>query len=549
MTQVYRQIRDIDKQLTKTILNISKGDGSTSTDAKLLPYLEAGFTVQKLTEIDETYKVIWPWNLQYHELRLSVNKRIQNFPILIVFPWTTEQVSEWVKLCTEHKLTLSVRSGGSNSEGLSSSKQVILDLRELTTENDDSMIYSSKTTHVDICAGVKLKAVYKSLAEDKQRTIIDSCNLDGCIGVKAGGIGYLVRRYGFACDNLVDAEIVLSDGKVMMTSQDPDLLKAIKGAGGGNFGIITKYRLKTYDLPQVISFSYSFLISELEDVMRKWQWYIGIVSKISGLVTHCIAGEETFIVNGIFIPTMSGDSAMNEFKTIISGFLETLKKSSIRPIDEEINPCSYYDFLKGAYEDRKPLPFFQSKSRYIKAPGLGMEGWQTILNLLTESFRIDRTKAMLVLNIDSLPPTSSIIKDEAVETKDDSVIAWRQQSMMILKATAMWKYQEDEKDICAKLETFMNAVHKLENVCGSDPSVADLSLGDHMEAYYGSHTEFLRNLKEKYDPTHLFSSPLSIAPPLRITVPDMSSPEPLSGSPIEFEGEPIVFPKVGPLTV
>ena len=91
-----------------------------------------------------------------------------------------------------------------------------------------------------------------------------------------GGYGWLRRKYGLSCDNLVEAEVVTADGEVRTASADsnPDLFWAIRG-GGGNFGIVTSFTFKLHPLGPVVAFAATFYpLEEVGEVMRGWRDYV-----------------------------------------------------------------------------------------------------------------------------------------------------------------------------------------------------------------------------------------------------------------------------------
>ena len=79
----------------------------------------------------------------------------------------------------------------------------------------------------------------------------------GSVGIggitTGGGIGYLVRKHGMTIDNVLAAEIVTAEGEVLRADADtnPDLFWAIRG-GGGNFGVVTRFKYRLVDLPEIV---------------------------------------------------------------------------------------------------------------------------------------------------------------------------------------------------------------------------------------------------------------------------------------------------------
>ncbi|WP_307796051.1 FAD-binding protein [Amycolatopsis sp. 195334CR] len=140
------------------------------------------------------------------------------------------------------------RGGGHCFAGRSATDGIVLDLSGLNriTVADDGT--------ATIGAGASLGRVYPAL-HARGRTIPAGCGATvGIAGLTlGGGIGLLGRRYGLTCDRLVRARVVLADGRVVDCDADrePDLFWALRGAGGGQFGVVTSLRFAT--VPEAVT--------------------------------------------------------------------------------------------------------------------------------------------------------------------------------------------------------------------------------------------------------------------------------------------------------
>ena len=137
------------------------------------------------------------------------------------------------------------RGGGLCFAGRSSTKGLLLDLGRLDTI----------TVNVDglatIGAGARLAQVHDALHE-RGRTVPAGCGPTvGIAGLTLGGLGLLGRRHGLTCDALVGAQVVLADGRRVDcdADQEPELFWALRGAGGGQFGVVTSLVFATVPEP------------------------------------------------------------------------------------------------------------------------------------------------------------------------------------------------------------------------------------------------------------------------------------------------------------
>lgn len=167
-------------------------------------------------------------------------------PQAIVVPATGPDVAVAIDFAREQGLPLRIRGGGHGYAGYCTTNGICLDMSGLRCVSFDP-----STGTVACGGGVRGFDVRKGLVAHGHWIPAGNCSGVGLAGfVQGGGFGFYQRLHGLGCDSLVEAEIVTADGRIDQVSDasDPELLWALKGGGGGNFGVVTRFRLRTFEV-------------------------------------------------------------------------------------------------------------------------------------------------------------------------------------------------------------------------------------------------------------------------------------------------------------
>ena len=168
-------------------------------------------------------------------------------------------VSAAVRFAAAHRLRLVVKGGGHSYMGGSNAPDSLLvwtramDKVEMHDAFTPQGAATTPVPAVSVGAGCLWGRVYDAVSVRGGRYVQGGgCTTVGVAGlVQGGGFGSYSKTYGIACAGLLEAEIVTADGKVRIVNaaQEPDLYWALKGGGGGTFGVVTRLTLATHDLP------------------------------------------------------------------------------------------------------------------------------------------------------------------------------------------------------------------------------------------------------------------------------------------------------------
>ncbi|RWM17341.1 MAG: FAD-binding oxidoreductase [Mesorhizobium sp.] len=204
----------------------------------------------------------------YEEARGLYNAMIDKRPRWIVPCAKVADVVAAVNHAREKHLLLAIRGGGHNGPGFGSCDGgMVIDMSPMKRVDIDP---TTRTVRVE--AGCTQGDVDRATSVHGLAVPAGLVSTTGIAGLTlGGGTGHLTRKHGLTIDNLLAAEVVLADGRVVTTSEEehPELFWALRG-GGGNFGVVTRFTFQAHPAKDVYAGPIFFDIAHAAEIMR---WY------------------------------------------------------------------------------------------------------------------------------------------------------------------------------------------------------------------------------------------------------------------------------------
>jgi hypothetical protein len=202
----------------------------------------------------------------YDTTRKVWNRMIDKRPALIVRCLGTADVIKCVEFAREHSLVVAVRGGGHNIAGKCLCDDgLLIDLSAMKGIHVDAVRRTARAQ-----AGLRLGEFDRETQVFGLATTMGVATDTGVAGITlGGGYGWLDGKFGLACDNLISADVVTADGKVMnaSTEENPDLLWGIRG-GGGNFGIVTSFEFQLHPVGPILGGALFYSINVAKAAFR-----------------------------------------------------------------------------------------------------------------------------------------------------------------------------------------------------------------------------------------------------------------------------------------
>ena len=222
-----------------------------------------------LDDFRETFtgQVIVPADSAYGAARVVWNADIDRHPAMIARCLNTADVSAAVSFARQQGLEISVRGGAHNMSGSAvEDAGLMIDLSQLCEVTVDPAGRRARVGGGALLADMDAATQAHGLATPAG--LVSHTGVGGL--TLGGGMGWLTRKFGLAIDNLIAAEIVVADSRILRAAADenPELFWAIRG-GGGNFGVVTSFEFQLHKVGPLIEFGLFFWgIDQGAEVLR-----------------------------------------------------------------------------------------------------------------------------------------------------------------------------------------------------------------------------------------------------------------------------------------
>ncbi len=214
-------------------------------------------------------ELIMPDHARFPSERLIHNARFDSArgPLAIVRCLDEREVQDVIAFARRFAIPIAARSGGHSYAGYSLGAGIVIDTAPMSR-------IAFADGNATVGAGALLVDVYDELARYGVSIPGGTCPSVGIAGLTlGGGMGVVGRKYGLTCDRLIAARVVTADGRVIACDdeRDPDLYWALRGGGGGNFGVVTELSFRTYRLEALTTFRLTFRWADAARVVAAWQ--------------------------------------------------------------------------------------------------------------------------------------------------------------------------------------------------------------------------------------------------------------------------------------
>lgn len=429
--------------------------------------------------------VITPSDGQFGSAKQIFNTNYSgSTPAAVVVPKSAADVQKAVAFAAAHNLKVAPRSGGHSYVGASTADgTMVLDLRQLPGDVN----YDAGSGHVTVTPATTLYELHQVLAAAGRGIPTGTCPSVGAAGhALGGGLGAHSRHAGLMSDQLTAVTLVLPSGQAVNASanSNPDLFWALRGGGGGNFGVTTSLTFATFPTGDYDVVNLNYPSQSFAQVLVGWQNWLRTADRNSwaladattdGTGTHCRIMATS--------PAGSGNSVASAITTAVGA----------QPTSTESHTFNYLDLVRYlAVNNLNPSPLGYVGGSDV-FPTITPAAAQGIASAF-DAFPRGAGRALVIMH--------ALDGALASVAPDASAFPWRRQSSLV-----QW-YVETSGSPSGAL-SWLSTAHKAVQPYSVGGYVNYIEAGQPASRYFGTNLSRLAAVRQKYDPNRVMFSSLN----------------------------------------
>lgn len=431
-------------------------------------------------------------------------------PQAIAYCETIADVQACVRVARRNGVDVRVRSGGHNFEGWSTGPGLVIDVSRL-----NHVSVGASTVHMG--PGAASIDALAALAPYNKQIIAGTCPTV-CPGgyLSGGGIGNQTRMFGLGADRLVSAKVVLADGSVVHCSptRDSSLFWALRGSGGGSFGIVVDFEVKPINAPTMVHFVTYWSWNDAQRMFPAWQeWMVSapraLGSTFVGFLFDAAPGSAPGIgiTGGFHGPKSQLDAELARLSAL----------SGAQPVNTTVTDLSYVDGMKAAYlcdtiSTSQCHRVGQTPDAVLPRTGYQKNGFR----LFDRSLDASTNDAILTaFEADRHAGQGRFLQciamgGAASDINPRSTAFWNRDAQFLAGYVALGEKATPADEAAATAFVDKGSAVLDPASSGAYVNFPSSNLPNWREAYHGGNYPRLLRVKQAYDPGNFFSHPRSI---------------------------------------
>ncbi|KAG0266386.1 hypothetical protein DFQ27_009827 [Actinomortierella ambigua] len=441
----------------------------------------------------ETQRFAFDWNFNYH-------------PLAIYYPSTVDDAAAAIRYAAANKISVAPRSGGHSFEAYGVGGRdgsLVIDLK-----NFQQFSVDPDTEVATIGAGTRLGPLYTRLNATGHLIPAGTCPTVGIGGISlGGGVGFWTRLHGATTQNVVGMTMINAKGEVIEVSKtsNPELFWALRGAGGGSFGLVTEFKVQAYKAPPVVTvIVMTWPVEKFRDLIHAYGTWGATVDK---------GAFAALVVSGTYVELMVNYQGNTEQTQAI---LQPLLNMTGEPTNTTTTEGNWWTAAslggRGVDVENPDLQHHRNhRGRSLVYRGVMSDAEMDVI----ESYIYNSTKPETSTKV---YVTYELWGGKIDDPEVPSVFDYHKGVVYSIQTGILWDVPGNKPGVdCAECTKWsldfsnaLQAVYSSGDKIESYQNYMDHDLPNAMDAYFGPNLQRLIDVKNAIDPDNVFSFPQSI---------------------------------------